>query len=62
MDADEIRAMRLRLGLSQEAFAPVLGVSMHTVNCWERGKRKPSRLAMEKIKAQLEKEKKNECR
>lgn len=46
----QIKQLRDRLGLTQEAFAQFIGVSFQTVNGWENGKQKPSRLAMEKIK------------
>lgn len=45
-----IRALRQRLGLSQEKFAAKLGVSFQTVNRWERGRTKPSQLAMNAIR------------
>ncbi len=42
MTPDEIRDLRLRLGLSQEALARRMGVSMNTVARWEGGSRRPS--------------------
>ena len=36
------REIRKRLGLSQAAFAGLMGVSVRTVQEWEQGKRKPS--------------------
>ena len=36
-----VRALRQRLGLTQEQFAQKLGVSFSTVNVWENGKRAP---------------------
>jgi len=36
------REIRKRLGLSQAAFAGLMGVSPRTVQEWEQGKRKPS--------------------
>ena len=50
-----LRALRIRLGLSQEKFAGMLGVSFSTVNRWESGKTKPSYLA-QKMLRQLEEE------
>jgi putative transcriptional regulator len=41
-DADAIRALRIRLGLSQRAFADVLNVSDKTVKAWEQGVNAPS--------------------
>jgi len=46
----EIKALRKRLKLSQEALAHLIGVTFQTVNRWETGAFKPSRLALEKIK------------
>ena len=48
--ADELKKMRQQRGWSQEDLARALGVSFATVNRWENGKTKPSRLAQEKIK------------
>lgn len=48
MTAQEIKQLRLRLGLTQEQFAHKLGVSWTTVNRWEHG-RPPSPLANEKL-------------
>ena len=33
---------RLKLGVSQSAFAQLLGVSVHTLQEWEQGRREPS--------------------
>lgn len=46
----EIKSIRDRLGLTQEAFAYKLGVSVQTITKWETGKHKPSNLAIQKIK------------
>ncbi len=51
MKPTDIKAIRLRLGLSQEALARLLGVCFQTVNRWERGVYRPSNLAISKIKA-----------
>ena len=40
--ADEIRAIRDRLNMSQGFFAEVIGVSKKTVESWEYGRGKPS--------------------
>ncbi|MDP8240997.1 MAG: helix-turn-helix transcriptional regulator [Candidatus Hatepunaea meridiana] len=40
-----IRDIREQLGLSQEDLARQLGVSFATVNRWENGQAKPSKLA-----------------
>lgn len=42
-------AMRKRLGMTQLEFARVLGVSFVTVNRWENGRSKPSRLALRRL-------------
>ena len=46
MTAQEIKELRIRLGLTQEQFAQKVGVSFATLNKWERGKTKPSPLAL----------------
>ena len=38
----DVQAIRRRLGLSQSAFAALLGVSVRTLQDWEQGRRKPS--------------------
>lgn len=45
MMAEEIKALRHRLGWTQERMARELGVSFATVNRWENGKATPSSLA-----------------
>lgn len=45
MNAEQIKQLRDKLELSQPAFAQKLGVSLNTVNRWERGKTRPSMLA-----------------
>ena len=46
---DDIREIRLKCFLSQEAFAKELGVSFATVNRWESGKTKPTYKTMKLI-------------
>lgn len=46
---NNLKAIRQKSFLSQEAFAKVLGVSFTTVNRWETGKSKPSYKAMKQI-------------
>lgn len=46
---DDIKSVRQKCLLSQEAFAKVLGVSFTTVNRWETGKSKPSYKALKMI-------------
>ncbi len=43
MTAEQIRALRNRLGLTTMAFAIKLDVSVDTVRSWEQGKYTPSR-------------------
>lgn len=47
--ANNIKVVRQKSLLSQEAFAKALGVSFTTVNRWETGKSKPSYKAMKQI-------------
>lgn len=49
-----IREIRLETGLTQEQFASQLGVTCSTMNRWERGRSKPSPLAIQKIEQLLE--------
>ena len=46
---DEIRTLRKRLGLTQEEFAHAVAVTFSTVNRWENGHAKPSKLARRAI-------------
>ena len=48
-----IRDIRQNLGLTQEEFAAAIGVTFSTVNRWENGRAKPSRLAGKNIELQL---------
>jgi transcriptional regulator with XRE-family HTH domain len=47
---EQLKNLRKTKGWSQEDLARNLGVSLNTVQRWEMGKNKPSRLAVEKIK------------
>jgi len=40
-DANEIKKIRLSMGMSQVMFAELLGVSHKTVEAWESGRNKP---------------------
>ncbi|MBF0191607.1 MAG: DUF3883 domain-containing protein [Magnetococcales bacterium] len=42
---ERIKRLRIRMGLTQAALAKELGVSFPTINRWENGKTKPSKLA-----------------
>ena len=44
-----IRKLRLEVGLTQEQFAALLGVTYSTINRWENGHTTPSPLAMQKL-------------
>ena len=45
MTGPEVKAMRRRLEMTQEDLAHELGVTVSTVNRWENGHTRPSRLA-----------------
>ena len=45
----EIKKLRQKCFLSQEAFAKELGVSFSSINRWEGGKSQPNISAMKKI-------------
>jgi DNA-binding transcriptional regulator YiaG len=45
----DIKALRLRLGLTQEDVARQMGLALSTVSKWEQGVTSPSRLALGKI-------------
>lgn len=49
MDKRAIKELRQKLGLSQEALARRLGVTVLTVRRWEKGTCKPSPLALLRI-------------
>ncbi len=50
-----IKELRRQLGISQEDLARSLGVSLATVNRWENGQSKPSKLAKAQFNAFCEK-------
>jgi len=55
-----VKEIRKQLDLSQEDLARELGVSFATVNRWENGQVRPSKLAKAQIKAFALKESKKE--
>ena len=57
--AEELKKLRQQQGWSQEDLARNLGVSFATVNRWENGKTKPSRLAVEKIQVVAKRKNRN---
>ena len=50
MTPDEIQKIRHEMCVSQEKFAQLLGTTVVSVNRWENGKAKPSRLYIKEIK------------
>ena len=50
-----VKEIRRQLSLSQEDLARLLGLSYATVNRWENGLSKPSKLAKAQLKAFCEK-------
>ena len=40
-----VRRLRRQLGMTQEEFAHALGITVGTVNRWENGRFRPSKLA-----------------
>ena len=42
VEDDSAQVVRARLGLSQPAFAAVLGISVATLRNWEQGRRAPA--------------------
>ncbi len=46
MTGEEIKALRLRRGLTQTELGEAIGVYWNTVSRWEAGKMKPSTLAL----------------
>lgn len=45
MFSDKVKKVRLNLGVSQDRFAKMIGVSYATINRWENSKNEPSKLA-----------------
>ena len=50
MTPEEIQEIRRNLGVTQERFAHILGTTITSVNRWENGKTKPSRLYIRELK------------
>jgi len=50
MTPEDIKKFRLEMGLTQEQLAQQLKVTCGTLNKWENGRTKPSRLAIESMK------------
>lgn len=51
MNPKEIKQIRINLGLSQQDFAGMLGVSFATVNRWENGKARPQKDRLARLRA-----------
>lgn len=59
MTRQEIHTLRLTLGLTQNEFAQRVGVSSFViVSRWETGAHKPSRMALQRLRALAERTKK----
>jgi putative transcriptional regulator len=52
--ASFVKDARASLSMTQRVFAKFLGVSVVTVNRWEKGYHEPSKLAMDKLDSILE--------
>ncbi len=50
MTGEEVKALREKLGITQQALASKVGVANQTLNRWERGWFKPCKFAVEKLK------------
>lgn len=46
-----LKDIRRQFGLTQEQLAHRIGVSFTSVNHWERGRRRPIPIALDKVKA-----------
>lgn len=49
MDGKDIKQIRKRLGFTQKELADLVGVDQVSVNRWENGKRRPSKLAVRNL-------------
>ena len=56
MNAEKIRQLRWKLGMTQEIFSQLLKVSLRSLSRWESGKTQPSLMALQKLE-ELEKKK-----
>ena len=57
MGIPDIRIIRKDLNLTQEQFAEKIGVAFCTVNRWEKGRSRPSKLALREISKLINKHK-----
>ena len=51
MTPDEVKTLRIDLGLTQEQLARVAGTTSTSISRWERGYRTPSPLAVQALEA-----------
>lgn len=56
MSPTDIKAIRYRLNVSQEAFARMVGVSTQTVHRWERKEAHPKSVAVQERIREIEKQ------
>lgn len=49
--AEDVKALRVRLGLSQSQFAARIGCHVRAVSFWERGLRQPTGLYRERLES-----------
>lgn len=47
---EEIKEIRKMYGMSQEKFARIIGSTVVTINRWERGHAKPSKIYIKQLK------------
>lgn len=50
MTKEQVLQARRKLGLSQAAFAELMLMSVRAIKYWESGERKPSKLAVQRMK------------
>lgn len=51
MTPAQIKSLRQRIGVSQEKFAQLLETTVVSINRWENGVNKPSRLYVKELEA-----------
>jgi len=50
MSPEQIKALRLRMGLTQQHFSTVVGCTVNQANKWENGRSKPSPMSINRLK------------
>jgi putative transcriptional regulator len=55
MTPQEIKDLRVQMGMTQQKFSHALGISHNTLSNWENGKRPPSQMAVRLLQEQKEK-------